>query len=107
MKPVVTFLRERVIRVIIYLDDLLVIFNNPQPLTSQINLIQELLQALSLVINKNKSHVVPTHVIVFSRLHLSSVTMTISLPQEKSKNQTGGNLPSSETLSVSTALGHL
>ena len=52
---------------------------------TQINLIQELFQALGLVINKNKSHMVPTQEIVFLGFHLSSIAMTISLPQEKIK----------------------
>ena len=85
MKPVVAFLRERRIRLIIYLDDLLIISSSPQSLTTQINLIQELFQALGLVINKNKSHMVPTQEIVFLGFHLSSIAMTISLPQEKIK----------------------
>ena len=42
------------------MDDLLVIFSNPHSLTAQINLIQKLFQALGLVINQNKSHMVPT-----------------------------------------------
>ena len=85
MKPVVAFLRERGIRLIIHLDDLLIISSSLQSLTAQINLIQELFQALGLVINKNKSHMVPTQEMVFLGFHLSSIAMTISLPQEKIK----------------------
>ena len=59
MKPVVAFLRERRMRWIIYLHDLLVISNNLQSLTAKINLIEELFHTLSLVINENKSHMVP------------------------------------------------
>ena len=85
MKPVVAFLRERGIRLINYLDDLLIISSSLQSLTTQINLIQELFQALGLVINENKSHMVPTQEIVFLGFHLSLIAMTISLPQEKIK----------------------
>ena len=35
------------------------IYSNPQSSAAQINLIRELLQALCLVINKNRSHTVP------------------------------------------------
>ena len=82
MKPIVAFLRERGIRLIIYLDDLLIISSSPQSLTTQINLIQELFQALGLVIKENKSHMVPTQEIVFLGFHLSLIAMTISLPQQ-------------------------
>ena len=59
--------------------------HSQQSLTTQINLIQELFQVLGLVINENKSHMVPTQEIVFLGFHLSSIAMTISLPQEKIK----------------------
>ena len=42
MKPVVAFLRESGIKLIIYLDDLLVIASSPEVLSTQISLIREL-----------------------------------------------------------------
>ena len=50
---------------------------------------------------------IPNQEIVFLGFHLSSVAMTICLPQEKSKNQTESNSPTSQALSVNTAFGHL
>ena len=78
----VAFLRERGIKLIIYLDDLLVIASSPEVLSTQISLIQ-LFQALGLIINESKSHLIPTQEIVFLGFQLSSAKMTISLPQEK------------------------
>ena len=48
-------------------------------------MIQELFQALGLVINKIKSHMVHTQKIVFLGFHLLLIAMIISLPQEKIK----------------------
>ena len=85
MKPVVAFLRKRGIKLIIYLDDLLIISSSPEILLAQFNLIHNLFQILGLVINEIKSQTTPTQEIVFLGFHLSSVEMTISLPQEKMK----------------------
>ena len=52
-------------------------------LSTQISLIQELFQALGLIINESKSQLIPTQEIVFLGFQLSSAKMTISLPQEK------------------------
>ena len=85
MKPVVAFLRERGIKLIIYLDDLLIISSSPEILLAQINLSRDLFQSLGLVINETKSQTTPTQEIVFLGFHLSSAKMTISLPQEEMK----------------------
>ena len=83
MKPVVAFLRERGIKLINYLDDLLIISSCPEILLAQINLIRELFQILGLIINETKSQMTPTQEIVFLGFHLSSAKITISLHQEK------------------------
>ena len=77
------FSQEKGIKLIIYLDDLLVIASSPEVLSTQISLIQELFQALGLIINESKSQLIPTQEIVFLGFQLSSAKMTISLPQEK------------------------
>ena len=48
---------------------------------------QELFQELGLVINKSKCHMVLTQEFVFLGFHLSSVAMTVCLPQEKIKQE--------------------
>ena len=47
-------------RVIIYLDDILIMGEDPAKLNSQLELIQELFQALGLIINWEKSQLTPT-----------------------------------------------
>ncbi|XP_065894060.1 uncharacterized protein [Dysidea avara] len=83
MKPVVAFLRERGIRLIIYLDGLIIFCNNQETLTHQLTLVQELFQSLGLTINYKKSQLIPTQELVFLGLLISTVNMTISLPKEK------------------------
>ena len=56
MKPVVAFLSEREVRLIIYLDDLLILCNCRNTLLNQLELIKGLFQTLGLLINKKKSH---------------------------------------------------
>ena len=85
IKPVVAFLRERGIKLIIYLDDLLIISSCPEILSVQINLIRDLFQILGLIINETKSQMTPTQEVVFLGFHLFISKMTISLPQEKMK----------------------
>ena len=83
MKPVVAFLRERGIRLIIYLDDILVLCNSRETLLSQLSLTKDLFQCLGLTINLKKSQLEPTQEIVFLGLHLSTLSMQVSLPTEK------------------------
>lgn len=75
MKPVVAFLRERGIRLIIYLDDLLILCNCRDMLLSQLELIKDLFQTLGLLINNKKSQLEPSQEIVFLGLTISTTAM--------------------------------
>ena len=55
MKPVVAFVREKGMRLIIYLDNILVMCESQEELTKQVNLIQDLFAVLGLTINIKKS----------------------------------------------------
>ena len=83
MKPVVAFLRERGIRLIIYLDDLLILCNCRDTLLSQLELIKDLFQTLGLLINNKKSQLESLQEIVFLGLTISTIAMQVSLPKEK------------------------
>ena len=83
MKPVVAFLRERGMRLIIYLDDMLVICNSQEELRENVLLMKDLFGVLGLTINEKKSQLEPSQEIAFLGYQLSTVTMTISLPMEK------------------------
>ena len=83
MKPVVALLRERGIRLIIYLDDLLILCDCPKALKIQVALIKDLFQSLGLLINEKKLQLIPTQEIVFLGLGVSTSQLEVSLPKEK------------------------
>jgi len=83
MKPVVAFLRERGIRLIIYLDDILLLCSCQDTLINQLEFIRDLFQVLGLLINSKKSQLEPSQEIVFLGLAISTITMQVSLPKEK------------------------
>jgi len=83
MKPVVAFLRERGIKLIIYLDDLIIFCNNWEMLTHQLTLVQELFHSFRLTITYKKSQLIPTQELTFLGLMISTTSMTVSLPKEK------------------------
>ena len=56
MKPVVAFLRERGIRLIIYLDNMLVICNSQEELRENVLLIKDLFGVLGSTINGKRIH---------------------------------------------------
>ena len=70
-------------RLIIYLDDMLVICDSQEELRENVLLIKDLFGVLGLTINEKKSQLEPSQEIVFMGYQLSTVTMTISLPVEK------------------------
>ena len=83
MKPVVAFLRERGMRLIIYLDDILVISSSQEEAREYVLLIRDLFSSLGLINNEKKSQLVPSQEVVFLGYLISTVTMNISLPSEK------------------------
>ena len=77
------FLREKGTRLIIYLDDILILCEKTVKLKGQLTLLKELFQALGLVINWEKSQFEPTQEILFLGFWISTKSMTASLPREK------------------------
>ena len=74
MKSVVKFLRERGIRLIIYLDDLLFQCSCQNTLLNQMEFIRDLVQMLGLIIN-NKSQMEPVQEIMLLGLVVSTSAM--------------------------------
>ena len=84
MKPVVAALRQRGIRLIIYLDDILIMAES-QALashhsTSTLNLLEEVQLQL---VNYNKSQLTPCQSIEFLGFLINSTNLTLQLPGEK------------------------
>ena len=83
MKPIVAFLRERGIRLIVYLDSLLFLGNYWKTLLNQMVFVRDLFQTLDLIINDKKSKMETVQEIVFLGLAVSTLAMQVSLPKEK------------------------
>lgn len=83
LKPVISFLRTRGIKISAYLDDIFICNNSKELLSEQLKTTISLLNSLGFTINYGKSHLIPSQ----SLLHLgyiwNSENMTLSLPSEK------------------------
>ena len=84
MKPVVAALRQRGIRLIIYLDDMLIMAESQalasHHATSTLNLLEEVQLQL---VNYNKSQLTPCQSIEFLGFLINSTNLTLQLPGEK------------------------
>ena len=83
MKPVAGFLRKRGIRLVLYLDDMLIIGSTPQETRQFTQMAMDLLESLGFVINKEKSILTPSRLITFLGFTINSMRMLFTLPQEK------------------------
>jgi len=83
MRPVVGFLRQVGCRLIIYLDDLLIVHQDKVQLQQIIPLICQLFGCLGLMVNHKKSVLVPTQKLEFLGFQVHSQSMTLTIPQEK------------------------
>ena len=83
LKPVITFRRTRNIRLLIYLDDILIVGSDIKTLKEQTGQVLDLLQSLGFIINSEKSVVTPSPVMEFLGLLVDSRTMMFYLPSHK------------------------
>ena len=83
LKPVVGFLRQVGCRLIIYLDDLLILHQDRDRLQQMVLLISQLFESLGLMVNHKKSILVPTQSLEFLGFNINSQLMQLLLPQEK------------------------
>ena len=83
LKPVVAFLRRMGIRIIVYLDDMIILNQNASSLRTDRNSLLLLLTQLGFAINWKKSSLIPTQNMEFLGFTIQSVQMLISLPQDK------------------------
>ena len=79
-------LRKQGIRLIIYLDDILLTAPTAEELTQHITLTVSLLELLGFVINYTKSQLSLVQSIEFLGFLINSVTFQISLPKDKVKS---------------------
>ena len=83
LKPVISYLRANGYRVIIFLDDILLIGSSMEECLSPLSSLRDLLQSLGFVINVNKSQLIPVTRILYLGFIIDTVSMTLLLPDEK------------------------
>ena len=83
LAPVITELRSRGLRLIIYLDDILLMASSPDILKSHSQMLMQLLQELGFILNLKKCVLQPTQEIEFLGFLVNSNTLSISLPEDK------------------------
>ena len=79
-------MRKRGMRIIVYLDDFLILGSSIKESKANTQLTLDLLQWLGVTINWEKSMVVPTQSLTFLGLSIDSQTMSLSLPEKKILN---------------------
>ena len=85
LKPAIELLRSTGIRLVIYMDDMLIMARSIQLLREHIYQMLYLLENLGFIINSKKSLLSPTQVIEFLGMIVNSQTMEITLPGQKIK----------------------
>ena len=83
MKPIIAFLRRMGIRLIIYLDDILLLNQSKEGLMKDRDSLIWLLHNLGWLINWKKSVLQPKQTIEFLGLKVDSIEMSVYLPQDK------------------------
>ena len=83
MKSIAIFLRARGVRMIVYIDDILLMADTAAQAKSHLEALTFLLTGQGFVINVQKSITTPTQQIEFLVLKVDSVSLHLSLPGEK------------------------
>jgi len=83
LKPVWSVLRQRGVRLIAYLDDVLVMASTRDLAKQHANFVLTLLESLGFVVNYVKSVLEPSKQIEFLGFHINTETLCISLPRDK------------------------
>ena len=83
MKPISIFLRSMGVRMIVYIDDILVMGESPEQVKGHLEALTYLLTGLGFVINIPKSITTPAQRIEYLGLLVDSTTLHLSLPGEK------------------------
>ena len=83
MKPIIAFLRRLGVRVIVYLDDMILLNQDKEGLLRDRNSLLYLLMQLGFAINWKKSFLIPTRNLDFLGFTVDTVKMTLSLPTDK------------------------
>ena len=83
LRPPLGMLRQVGIRLVVYLDDILILHQSREELECLAPLICSLFKALGLVINTKKSILISQQVVEFLGFLINLLTLQIQMPQEK------------------------
>jgi hypothetical protein len=83
LRPVVSHLRSMGIRLIIYLDDILILSQSAETLRAHMRTVAQQLECLGFRLNMKKCEWEPTQLIEFLGFLVDSVSMKLSLPENK------------------------
>ncbi|XP_044128751.1 uncharacterized protein LOC122922247 [Bufo gargarizans] len=81
--PVMAWLRSRGVRLVIYLDDILIMHQDRQSLLQHLQWTSDLLTSLGFLLNLGKSCLTPSRRMEFLGFTVDSVAESLSLPAEK------------------------
>jgi hypothetical protein len=83
LKPVVAFLRKNGIKLIFYLDDILIISSSKEQAAKDFNIAKGLLEDLGFIVHQTKSIATPSQTIEFLGLIVNSMNLSVFLPDTK------------------------
>ena len=83
LKPIITFLHKNGVTLVIYIDDLWITALTYSACLQSMFTTARLLTSLGFLLNKKKSHPVPSRRVVALGYVIDSISMTISLPDHK------------------------
>ncbi len=111
-KPVVAELQRQGHRVILYIDDMLVLGNDKAKCEEAVQATLKLMSELGAIVNFKKSQLVPSQVMEYLGFEIDSSQMTIKAPRYKIKNLLNElkkfrNRPCSSPRQVASLLGKL
>ena len=85
LRPVVQWCRQQGIRIMVYLDDFLILASSYDQAVQHTAVVMELLEKLGWIINKEKSSLIPATRMEFLGFLLDTVKMLLMVPVEKRK----------------------
>ena len=83
LRVAVAFLRRQGVRLVIYLDDLLIVGSTAEECEASVRLVIEVLESLGFLINFKKSEIIPIQCLEYIGLITNSVSMTFRLTDKK------------------------
>src|SRR6266511_729237 len=86
LKPIIKLARQKGIRIVVYLDDILIMASSKRLILEHATFVIKSLQNLGFTINRAKSSLEPSQVVVFLGFQINSKAMVLKLPRRKIKD---------------------